>query len=149
MDKKAVGIIAIGLVVAALIVDLVPMVSSLSLTRPVAAGGLVSVQVWKYPVGASSNKPRRRYRHLTHDLYLTHDGKLLSIADGKLIMKSKDGTEHSYTLADTDQSAGIFQTSGGGGQIGWLISYNTGETTVEGLKALLADPATPVIVPTK
>ena len=56
MDKKAAGIIAIGLVVASFILVLVPMVSSLSLTRPVAAGGLVSVQVWKNPVGASSNE---------------------------------------------------------------------------------------------
>ena len=56
MDKKAAGIIAVGLVVAALILGLVPKVSSLSSTQPVVAGGLVSVMVWKYPVGASSNE---------------------------------------------------------------------------------------------
>lgn len=56
MDKKAAGIIAVGLVVAALILGLGPKVSSLSSPRPVAAGGLVSVQVWKYPIERSSNE---------------------------------------------------------------------------------------------
>ncbi len=54
MDKKAASIIAVGLVVAALILGFVPKISSPN-SPPVAAGGLVSVQVWKYPVAASVN----------------------------------------------------------------------------------------------
>jgi hypothetical protein len=60
MDTKAAGIIAMGLVAAALILGLVPKVSSLSSIRPgavpVAAGELVSVQVWKYPVEHTGNE---------------------------------------------------------------------------------------------
>jgi hypothetical protein len=60
MDTKAAGIIAAGLVVAAFILGLAPMVSSPNSSRPagvpVAAGGLVSVQVWKYPVESKSNE---------------------------------------------------------------------------------------------
>ena len=74
-------------------------------------------------------KPRRRYRRLTDDLFIAHDGKLLSIAGGKLIMKSKDGTEHSYTLAANPQ-----------------ITYNNAVYKPEDLKARQADPSTGVIV---
>ena len=51
-------------------------------------------------------------------------------------MKSKDGTEHSYTLPDKF----------GSDPYAWHISYHNSGSTVEELKKLLADPATPIIV---
>jgi hypothetical protein len=60
MDTKAAGIIVVGHIAAALILGLAPKVNFLSSTRPagvpVAAGTLVSVQVWKFPLEKSSNE---------------------------------------------------------------------------------------------
>jgi len=60
MNTKAAGIIAAGIIGAAFILVLLPKVSPFFSTRPatppVKAGGLVSVQVWKYPVTANSNE---------------------------------------------------------------------------------------------
>jgi hypothetical protein len=74
------------------------------------------------PVGAAaereqSGKPemRRQYMRRSRDPFTgtfdfsmaadesAYDGKVLSIAGGKLVMKSKNGTEHSYTLAVNPQ----------------------------------------------
>ncbi len=49
---------------------------------------------------------------------IAHDGEVLSNAGGKLVMKSKDGTEHSYTFADKPQ-----------------VSYQNATTSPESLKA--------------
>jgi hypothetical protein len=45
-------------------------------------------------------KPRRIYLPADET---RHVGEVLTNAGGKLVMKSKDGTEHSYTLADNPQ----------------------------------------------
>ena len=53
---KAAGIVAAARVGAALILGMASKVGYASSGVSVATGGLVSVQVWKYPVEASSNE---------------------------------------------------------------------------------------------
>ena len=62
-----------------------------------------------------SGKTRRQYLRPSRDPYtgafdfsmaadeITHDGEVLRVAGGKLFMKSKDGTEHSFTPAENAQ----------------------------------------------